>query len=140
MRLPPLLPVPEVLTRLRSAFPEGSAYRRYVTREMAAKTVFVMLYVGAVEDSDRWLRPDQVTRMTDSQAGLTKDGERRVWLRESMRRAAGNIVDRAHPEADLFVVDRYCSGDINQSACRHDLSRPSQAHRFLYRSRTNRCN
>ncbi len=94
MRLRPLLPVREILTRLRSAFPEGSAYRSYVTREMAAKTVFVMLYVGAVEDSDRWLRPDQVTRMTDSQAVLTNDGERRVWLRESMRPAAGNIVDR----------------------------------------------
>ena len=65
MGLPRLLPVSEILTRLRSAFPEGSAYRSYVTREMAAKTVFVMLYVGAVEDSDCWLRPDQVTRMTD---------------------------------------------------------------------------
>ena len=94
MGLPRLLPVSEILTRLRSAFPEGSAYRSYVTREMAAKTVFVMLYVGAVEDSDCWLRPDQVTRMTDSQAALTSDRERRVWLRESMRPAAGNIVGR----------------------------------------------
>ena len=35
---------------------------------MAAKTIFVMLYTGAVTDRDRWIRPDQVTRMTDDQA------------------------------------------------------------------------
>ena len=94
MRLPPLLPVPEILGRLRIVFPEGTANRNYVTREIAAKTVFVMLYVGAVEGSQRWLRPDQVTRMTDAQATSTGDGERNRWLHESMRPAAGNIEGR----------------------------------------------
>lgn len=94
MRLPPLLPVPEILKRLRTVFPEGTANRNYVTREIAAKTVFVMLYLGAVEGSQRWLRPDQVTRMTDAQATLTGDHERKGWLHESMRPAAGNIEGR----------------------------------------------
>ncbi len=75
-------------------FPEGTANRNYVTREIAAKTVFVMLYVGAVDGNQRWLRPDQVTRMTDAQAASTGDGERNRWLHESMRPAAGNIEGR----------------------------------------------
>lgn len=94
MRLPPLLPVPDIQKRLRTVFPEGTANRNYVTREIAAKTVFVMLYLGAVEGSQRWLRPDQVTRMTDVQATTAGDDERDEWLRESLRPAAGNIEGR----------------------------------------------
>ena len=93
MRLPPVLPVREIFERLRAVFPEGIANRNYVTREIAAKTVFVMLYVGTVDGSERWLRPDQVTRMTDAQADLTGDDERNGWRDESMR-PAGNIEGR----------------------------------------------
>ena len=49
MPLPPLSDVPEIRRRLQEIFPEGTANRNYVTREIAAKTVFVMLYAGAVE-------------------------------------------------------------------------------------------
>lgn len=62
MPLPPLLPVSDIHDRLQKIFPDGTANRNYVTREIAAKTVFVMLYIGAVEDAGCWLRPDQVTR------------------------------------------------------------------------------
>ena len=62
MALPPLLPVPDIHQRLQTIFPEGTENRNYVIREMAAKTVFVMLYIGAVEGAGCWLRPDQVTR------------------------------------------------------------------------------
>ncbi len=94
MALQPLLPVPDIQERLRTIFPIGTPNRNYVTREIAAKTVFVMLYVGAVEGADRWLRPDQVTRMTDAQAGLTGNADREAWLNESMRPAAGYIEGR----------------------------------------------
>ena len=94
MPLPPLLPVSDIHERLQAIFPDGTANRNYVTREIAAKTVFVMLYIGAVEDAGCWLRPDQVTRMTDAQAALTKDENREVWLAESMRPTAGNIEGR----------------------------------------------
>ena len=47
MALPPLLTVPDIQERLQTIFPEGTENRNYVTREMAARTVFVMLYVGA---------------------------------------------------------------------------------------------
>lgn len=43
MDLPPLLPVAEIHERLREIFPEDTSNRNYVTREMAARTIFVML-------------------------------------------------------------------------------------------------
>ncbi len=92
--LPPLLPVDDIYRRLQLIFPVGTANRNYVTREIAAKTVFVMIYVGAVDANARWIRPDQVTRMTDAQAGLTGDGDRETWLVESMRPATRDIEGR----------------------------------------------
>lgn len=94
MSLPLLLSVPEIHKRLQMIFPDGTANRNYVTREIAAKTVFVMLYISAIEDVGRWLRPDQVTRMTDAQATLVEDASRNAWLKESMRPAAGYIEGR----------------------------------------------
>ena len=94
MSLPPLLAVADIHVRLQTIFPEGTANRNYVTREIAAKTVFVMLYIGAVEGAECWLRPDQVTRMTDAQVALADDQAREAWLTESMRPAAGYIEGR----------------------------------------------
>ena len=94
MALPPLLPVEQVRDRLRAIFPDGTPFRNYVTRGMAARTVFVMLYIGAVEGSQRWLRPDQVTRMTDSQAAQEDPMARETWSTASMRPATGDIPGR----------------------------------------------
>ena len=41
MPLPPLSTVPDIHERLGAIFPEGTANRNYLTREIAAKTVFV---------------------------------------------------------------------------------------------------
>jgi len=65
-----------------------------VIHEIAAKTVFVMLYIGAVQDTGRWLRPDQVTRMTDAQAAATGEDDRATWLEESTQPTAGYIEGR----------------------------------------------
>ena len=73
MWLPPLLAGAEIHERLQAIFPEGTANRNYVTREIAAKTVFVMLYIGAVEGAECWLRPDQVTRMTEFRDFKSRD-------------------------------------------------------------------
>ncbi len=93
-RLPLLLPVTVVQERLQRIFPDGVSNRDYVTRESAAKTVFAMLYVGAIEGNNRWLRPDQVGRMTDEQAAMTDDPDREAWLAESMRPSRGDIPGR----------------------------------------------
>ncbi|RVT38761.1 BsuBI/PstI family type II restriction endonuclease [Sphingobium algorifonticola] len=95
MTLPPLLSWKEIHTRLPEIFPEGSANREHSIWEIAAKTIFVMLYVGAVEGTGVWLRPDQVTRMTDTQAELTNDSDRVDWVSMSMKSSKGlNIPDR----------------------------------------------
>ena len=94
MPLPTLLPFEKIQERLRIIFPEGVTNRNYVTREIAAKTVFVFLYAGAIDGAERWLRPDQVTRMTDAQSALTSDAEREAWQLASLRPAAGHIEGR----------------------------------------------
>lgn len=76
MTLPALLPITEIEARLKEIFPPGIANRNYVTRQMAARTIFVMLYIGAVEGTDRWLSPKQVCSMSDEQAALESDSDR----------------------------------------------------------------
>src|SRR5260370_29987240 len=82
--LPPLLPFSEIQTRLLEIFPEGTPNCGYCTREIAAKTVFVMLYVGAVESRAVYIRPNQVTRMTNAQADKITDEERLAWAKASL--------------------------------------------------------
>lgn len=84
MTLPVVPPVPLILERLSLIFPEGTEHRNYVVRTMAANTVFVMLYVGAVEGADRFLRPSQVTDMSDAQAELLGDDDREAWTKLSL--------------------------------------------------------
>lgn len=81
----PAVPSLELIRkRLARIFPEGVEHRTYVTRAIAAKTVFVMCYAGAREGTDRWIRPDQVTKMTNRQAGKTDDTSRERWMRDSL--------------------------------------------------------
>jgi hypothetical protein len=82
--LPSAIPVERLAAWLPLIFPEGTAQRNYVVREMAAKTIFVMLYVGAVEGADRWFRPAQVTLMTDAQARKTDPSSRLAWTEASL--------------------------------------------------------
>lgn len=78
-----ILNVADIQARLLTIFPEGTEQRTYLTREMAAKTVFTALYANAIEGLDRWIRPNQVCRMTDAQTLLLDDGARETWYVES---------------------------------------------------------
>ena len=40
-----------------------------------------MFYAGAIEGADRWVRPSQVTDMTDEQAQLTDVESRKAWVK-----------------------------------------------------------
>ena len=84
MPLPQLVPVETIAKWLPEIFPEGTANRTYLVRQMAAKAVFVMLYAGAVEGNERWLRPDQVTKMTDAQAARSDEAQREQWAARSL--------------------------------------------------------
>jgi hypothetical protein len=72
--------VAEIRRRLKLVFPEQVDPRGWARREMAAKTIFVMLYGYAVEGYDRWIRPTAVTDMTDFQASRIEPEEREHWL------------------------------------------------------------
>lgn len=74
-----------VENRLPLIFPEGTKNRQSHINITAAKTIFVLLYVGAVEGSQVWLRPDQVTRMTDIQAAENEESSRLAWRKTSMK-------------------------------------------------------
>jgi len=94
MALSALLSVAEVRRRLQLIFPQGSPNRANCTWDIAARTVFVMLYVGAVEGSETWLRPDQVTRMTDAQSARVSEADRRAWAKESLASDRSEIPGR----------------------------------------------
>lgn len=81
MTPPPLIAWPEVRDRLRTIFPEGEAgeERRLLVRDMAARTVFVALYTGAVAGADRWIAPRHVIRMSDAQAAKQDLAERDAY-------------------------------------------------------------
>ena len=94
MSLPALLTWPNIRARLPVIFPEGSANREHSIWEISAKTIFVMLYAGAVEGSNLWVRPDQVTRMTDEQASQTDDDARAVWAKTSITPSRADVPGR----------------------------------------------
>jgi hypothetical protein len=81
MTLPALPSHEEVHRRLQVIFPDGVTHRAYVTRELAASTIFVGLYVGAVAGSGREFGPKHVYRMTDAQAAETDDAARQTYAR-----------------------------------------------------------
>ena len=92
--LPPLLDRETIRERLLLGFPPGCPNRAHSTREIAARTVFVMMYAGAVEGRKTWIRPDQVTRMSDDQAAKADSGSRHTWLAESLKSSKGEIQGR----------------------------------------------
>lgn len=81
----PLLTREEVHARLQEIFPDGAPNRAYLTRMLAASTVFVALYIDAVEGSGTYLGPKHVYRMTDEQAARTDDADRAVYATGVLR-------------------------------------------------------
>lgn len=88
----PIVPDLSVIqSRLPFIFPEGTEHRSFLIRDMAAKTIFVMFYTGAVEGRGVWIRPNQVTKMTDEQAAIREDAARLNWTNDSL--APGSMKD-----------------------------------------------
>jgi hypothetical protein len=72
----PLLSAEKIAERLTLIFPPGIQNRNYLIRQMAANTIYVMLYIGAVEGEDVYFGPQHAYRMTNEQSGKTTDEER----------------------------------------------------------------
>src|SRR5574337_1036619 len=84
-RLPPLIAVDAVQSRLEAIFPPAFPDRALLVGKMAARVVFVFLYGGCVEAHRRFLRPSQVYLFTDEQAALTDQAQREDWYEHSLR-------------------------------------------------------
>lgn len=78
--LPTLLNRSQVRERLLEIFPAGTPYRVDTTNQTAAATVFVALYIGAVEGGEQLLGPKHVYRMTEEQAALTDPDARAAYI------------------------------------------------------------
>ncbi len=83
--LPSLIGVEAVRERLAVIFPEAFPDRGILVGKMAAHVVFVFLYGGFIEGSDRLLRPSLVYFFTAEQARRVKRTERLAWLAQAFR-------------------------------------------------------
>ncbi len=84
---PEVPPLDLIAERLLIIFPEGIEHRTYVTRDIAARTIFVMFYAGAIEGTSNWVRPSQITDMTDAQAAKLDEASRVEWVKVSLSRS-----------------------------------------------------
>ncbi|MBN8504490.1 MAG: restriction endonuclease [Burkholderiales bacterium] len=78
MTLPRIPSFETILERLPRIF-DGVDNQAYCTRASTAKTIAVLFYAGAIHGQDRWIRPSQVTEMSDDQLALQSDTEREAW-------------------------------------------------------------
>jgi hypothetical protein len=95
--LPPLPDVDTIRERLAVIFPEGTPERARCTGLAAARTVFVMLYIGAIEGGE-WLAPKYVYRMGTTQAGRTGLADRLGYLAAVKRPGTPEPPDRWYKE------------------------------------------
>lgn len=88
-------PVPDlslIKARLLEIFPEGLEDRIYCVRDMAVSTIFVMFYLDTVEGAERYMRPSQVTLMSDTQAEKLDDEARREFAHATTTRKKGEAL------------------------------------------------
>jgi hypothetical protein len=95
--LPPLLDVDGIRARLQVVFPDGTPERTKCTGLAAARTIYVMLYVGAIEGGE-WLAPKYVYRMGNNQAAKTSDAERNAYLTAVKKPGTPEPADRWYRE------------------------------------------
>lgn len=95
--LPSLLDVEDIRARLQVIFPDGTPQRSKCTGLAAARTIYVMLYVGAIEGGE-WLAPKYVYRMGNSQAAKTSDAERAAYLKAVKKPGTPEPPDRWYRE------------------------------------------
>lgn len=81
---PPVPPIEIIKERLPVIIPAGTPHRNYCIRDMAASTIFSMIYIGAVEGTGILFTPMHVYRMTEEQSLSTTDDERTQY-RDTIR-------------------------------------------------------
>jgi len=100
MSLPAVPTLALITERLPVIFPEGTENRNYLIGDVAAKTLYVMFYSGALEGTDRWIRPSQVTDMTDAQSTSLDDSSREAWVKLML-----SSKKKAPPESPWYATN-----------------------------------
>jgi hypothetical protein len=77
-------PLDLIRQRLSHIFPDGFPKRHDLIADRAAKSIQVMFYAGALEGAGVWVRPSQITRMTDSQMARQVSEDRLQWSKETL--------------------------------------------------------
>lgn len=85
-QLPPYVTRELIYERLPLIFPEGTPNRAYLIREMAASTIFTMLYIGAIDGNDTFIGPVHVYRMTTEQSVLSDDDSRKNYGIQALKK------------------------------------------------------
>ena len=100
---------------------------------IAARTVYALLYAGAVAGAGRWLRPNQVVRMTDEQARDTTAPARFWWAEASSRAGFSPSGRRWYAENTRESVRLVLAGPLLRAGAvveRPGLSKSSPAPRW----------
>lgn len=97
-QLPPYVTRELIHERLHLIFPEGTPNRTYLIREMAASTIFTMLYIGAIDGDDTFIGPVHVYRMTTEQSVLSDDVNRKQYATKALSKGF-------HPEGKRWYAD-----------------------------------
>lgn len=71
--------VEEVALRLSEIYTREIDVNGYITRDIGARTIFVMLYSFCF-DGENWIRPATITCMTDKQSKMLGKKDRLRWL------------------------------------------------------------
>lgn len=90
-KLPHLLSSEKIAERLPIIFPPGFQNRTYIIRQMAANTIYVMLYIGAVEGWETYFAPQHAYRMTDEQSNKITDEERVQYYKDILGKKKPNV-------------------------------------------------
>ena len=94
MSMVPYVSKDVVAERLLSIFPEGTPNRNNCVSDIAASTVFVMLYINAIEGSGQYLGPKHVYCMSGEQAHQSTNDRRSYYAENCYRRGFSAIGER----------------------------------------------
>lgn len=75
----------KIQKRLEIIFSEGMADRGYVIRDIAVRTIFVMLYIDAIEGQGVWMAPKHIYKFTEQQTDLQSESERKDYQIECVK-------------------------------------------------------
>ena len=102
-----------------------------------------MLYVGAVDGAGVWVRPDQVTRMTDEQAAKLDEADRLAWAKTSVTSSKLDVPGRWYAvntrESIRDDTIRYALIQNGAVVERPGLSTTSPAGRYALREELRPC-